>query len=76
MPERFRPVAYADSKVGDVPVGLDLPSTSNLEYNPLRGGGGHQGVGERSAPQASQSLRRGCDTPKGGNAGKVVATRD
>ena len=39
MPERFRPVAYADSEVGDVPVGSDRPSTSNLEYNPLHGGG-------------------------------------
>ena len=37
-PERFRPVAYADSEVGNVPVGSDRPSTSNLEYNPLCGG--------------------------------------
>ena len=54
MPERFRPVAYADSEVGDVPVGSDRPSTSNLEYNPLRGGGTSGGRGTVGAAGQSE----------------------
>ena len=58
MPERFWPVAYADSEVGDVPVGSDRPSTSNLEYNPLRGGesGGRGTVGAAGQSELTEGL--------------------